>query len=171
MTHKQLLVRRATVALSALWLLSPPGFSKAAFAAQPAAARQSVSFEWQLPQELVNPVRAQLGAAVERVTTVPDGSNDRAAPLLAIIVGATALTLLAEAIVSNYRDIRYGGIIVEDSGKHLSIRTDARLPARVIIIKDKRGVAVGELSGQPSAREVVENLSKLGPGKPGASVK
>jgi hypothetical protein len=172
LTRKRLLVRRATIALSALLLFQSAGFSKAARrAGSTTAAPQSVAFEWQLPQEFADPVRAQLGRAVERMTTAPDGSNDRAAPLLAIIVGAAALTVIADAIMSNYRDIRYGGLIVEDSGKHLSIRTDARLPARVIIIKDKRGVAVRELSGQASAKELVESLSKLDAVKPGATAK
>jgi hypothetical protein len=170
--RRRIVLIDAAVALSGTLLAPALGFCQVGRKGTDSAdAGQSISFEWELPEDFAKPVRARLGAAVERTTTAPASSSDRSAPVIVIIVGAAALTSLAQVIISSYRDVRYGGVIIEDRGESISIKTDPRLSSRVIIVKDKRGVTVHEMSGSPNAKDVLEGLSKLDAARSGSAGK
>jgi hypothetical protein len=156
--------RRTTLAAIAVFF-SPRIFPSTAvaqvFSAAPAQPSQAqVEYEWEMPRRYGASAAKHLGVGPESIRRSPNDDDSRGGPLLVIIVGVIALVWLAEAILRLRREIRYGGIIVEDRGSRLRIRNDPRLPGRVIIIKDKNGVTVKELSGSVTTGELINALPR-----------
>lgn len=156
--------RRTTlVAIAALF--APRIFPSAAVAqvAAPVPAQSGqaqVEYEWEMPRRYGSAAAKHLRVGPESIRRSPNDDDSRGGPLLVIIAGVIALVWLAEAILRLRREIRYGGIIVEDRGTRLRIRNDPRLPGRVIIIKDKNGVTVKELSGGVTTGELINALPR-----------
>lgn len=163
--------RMALVALAGL--VSLRGLSSAALAQSFAPAPRpsgdlDVDFSWEMPKRYGSRAAELLGVGPEHIQRSPNDEGNRGGPLLVIIFGVIALVYLAEAIIRIRRELRYGGIIVQDNGRRLSIRNDPRLPGNVIIVKDKNGVSVRELRGNITARELISALPRNA-GKAGGS--
>jgi hypothetical protein len=131
------------------------GFGRTVLAAE---QDQSVQFSWELPNSDAKPLARRLGISDKNISPAPGTETDRGVPIVVIIVGIVALVVLVKEIIAIYRDLKYGGLVIEDRGKRLVIRNDPRLPGRVIVVKDKRGVAIHELKGDISASELLKAL-------------
>ena len=132
----------------------------AAARATGASARMStpIKFSWELSRSFAKPVSERLGLSDKNITAAPNSETDRGLPIIVIIIGVVALIALVKEIINVYRDLKYGGLIVQDKGGELVIKNDPRLPGHVIIVKDRRGVTIHELSGELTTGDVLKAL-------------
>lgn len=144
-------------------LISSRAFPSAAFAqATTPSAEAEVDFVWEMPQRYGRRAAEHLGWRPETVRRSPNDEGSRGGPLLVVIAGVIALVWLAQAIIRLRREIRYGGIIVQDNGRRLSIRNDPRLPGNLIVIRDRNGVTIRELGGNVTTDELIRFLPRNG---------
>jgi hypothetical protein len=142
-------------------------FAQAPVAGERDPSQDMVSIEWELPRSYADRTAGYLGVGRDRISPAPGADADRGGPVILIIVAIVLLVTLARSIVSAYRDFRYGGIIVEDTGRGLRIRHDRRIPGHVIIIKDRNGVTIRELrGGDVTVRNLVPLLARSSAARP-----
>ena len=146
--------------LGLIWIAPRSGALAAqhVLANEPDLSENIVSFEWEIPQRYANRAARYLEVGEDRIVPAPDAEPVRGGPVVVLILAAVAVIMLARAIISIYRDVRYGGMIVQDVGGRLYIRHDRRLPGRVIIIKDRNGITVRELRGDVNPGDIVRAL-------------
>jgi hypothetical protein len=65
--------------------------------------------------------------------------KDRALPIILIIVGAIALTQLLKMIQELYRQIYYGGVLIDNRTQPPTISSDLRIPANMVFVIDPSG--------------------------------
>jgi hypothetical protein len=94
------------------------------------------------------------------LTIVPSDDLDLKAPPLVILAGIALLPSIANALIVAYRNLLYGGIIVEMEGDHLVIRTDRRLPYGTLIVRDGE-VSVYRVDELPDSAELMAGISEL----------
>lgn len=104
-----------------------------------------IDFQWELPRRYAGRAAQYLGVDRSHIFAAPETDATRGGPVIVIIIAALLLVALARALVAFYRDVRYGGLIVQDTERGFSIRYDRRIPDHVIIIRDRNGVTVHEL--------------------------
>ena len=123
-------------------------------------ARQ-IPFEWRvdIPNENYGRIKNTLNfSGEERPLSDP---SDRAAPLVVVLAGTALLPDLANPLLSVYRDVRYGGIVIEDHDGHLDIRNDPRIRGGVIIFRNKDGVTVHEITQSSTSSDLISSLKDL----------
>lgn len=119
-----------------------------------------IRIEWELPRRNAARTAEYLGVGSDHIVPAPGSPVGRGGPLIVIIVAAVLLVVLARALVAAYRDFRYGGLIIQDTDRGLSVRSDRRIPGHVIIIKDRNGVTIRELRGdEVNVRDLVPLLA------------
>lgn len=120
----------------------------------------AVQFEWEMPRRHAGRAAEYLGVSPDHIRPSPNADAGRGGPILVIIIAAVLLITLARSIVAVYRDIRYGGLIIQDTDRGLLIRHDRRIPGHVVIIRDRNGVTIRELrGGEVNVRDLVPILS------------
>ena len=96
-------------------------------------------------------VRAIIPPIAQRNLTIePDQSEaaqdlarrsppQRAVPVIFIIIGAMALTELAEMINEMLRQIYYGGVVIDMRSQTPSVTSDPKVPANMVFVIDTEG--------------------------------
>jgi hypothetical protein len=96
-------------------------------------------------------VRAVIPPIAQRNLTIePDQSEaaqdlarrsppQRAVPVIFIIIGAMALTELAEMISEMLRQIYYGGVVIDLRSQPPSVTSDPKIPANMVFVIDTEG--------------------------------
>ena len=120
-------------------------------------ADATVQIEWELPRRYAAGVASQLGVPRSQIRPSPHSDASRGGGVLVIIVATVLAIALARTIVSIYRDLRYGGLIIQDTPRGLYVRHDRRLPGNIVIIRDRNGTTVRVL------RDSEVNLRDLAP--------
>ena len=64
---------------------------------------------------------------------------ERAVPIIFLIIGAMALTELAEMINEMLRQIYYGGVVIDMRIKPPSVTSDPKVPANMVFVIDAEG--------------------------------
>ena len=64
---------------------------------------------------------------------------ERAVPIIFLIIGAMALTELAEMINEMLRQIYYGGVVIDMRTKPPSVISDPKVPANMVFVIDTEG--------------------------------
>jgi hypothetical protein len=98
-------------------------------------------------------------------TLAPDlssGTDTRGLPIIYILVGIITISNLADALLTLYQRGRGGGIVVQDSEKGLIIKRDDALPSDVMLIKNKNGIQVREISKIQNSTAIVDALKVVG---------
>lgn len=116
-----------------------------------ARAADEVEVTWRVPAPRLQEAMAAVGVPPERVK--PDAAtveDTRGLPLLYIVAGAFALPVLAQGLVSVYKDLtRSGATVIDVSGAKVDITHDLKSPADVVIVKDRDG-KVTVIPGRPA---------------------
>lgn len=105
-----------------------------------ARAADEVEVTWRVPAPRLQEAMAAVGVPPERVK--PDAAtveDTRGLPLLYIVAGAFALPVLAQGLVSVYKDFAYGMTVVDASGKAVQITHDPKGSADVLIVRHRDG--------------------------------
>lgn len=142
-----------------LWLMG----SFAALSTRPVRAAESdksVTVDWVMPREQVELVNGVLKLGGEQIRGVPGSAEDtKGLPLLYVILGAVVVVALAEAILSIYRDAKYGGVSVDASSGKFVVQSNLAIPPGTVLIKDRDGqVRVHELPPKGALLKLTELL-------------
>lgn len=116
-----------------------------------APSRQSVSIQKQLNFD---------GSVTADSSTQVDG---RSPALIYILAGIVSVDMLIKTLLSAYKDIRYGGIIVRrgDNGG-LLIANDKKLPGGTILVdQGAQGVQLLNAKSQPGSAELLQAVTPL----------
>jgi hypothetical protein len=96
-------------------------------------------------------VRAVIPPIAQRDLTIePDQSEtaqdlarrsppERAVPIIFIIIGAMALTELAEMINEMLRQVYYGGVVIDMRTQPPGVTSDPKVPANMVFVIDAEG--------------------------------
>ena len=123
----------------------------------------AVHVRWRVPQAHVDSVREQLrfrGDLAGDQTSV----DSRGIPFFYILAGAVLVPYLADALIAVYRDVRYGGLLVQARGGEIVIENDLRLPGGTLLVKSADGIEVYQ-SARADPGKLIEALGGL-TGKP-----
>lgn len=126
--HRRLMIGGMAAGLTSLVL--PLGLSWG----QEETEIDQVQIRWRVPREEVEDLRERLAFEGE---TIPDETTidgTRGLPAIYILVGAVALALLSSSLVDGYRDVKYGGIIIDARGEELLIKSEVSFPSDKIVI-------------------------------------
>jgi hypothetical protein len=91
-----------------------------------------VQIEWRVPTPQLAAVEERLDFTGDRI---PERTPDRSPPLFIILAGLVSLPSLAEAIALVYRELIYGGVIIDACGEKLEIHNDHALPGEVVLVR------------------------------------
>lgn len=140
---------RRTVLSSVAVLL--PGVVQAAEKQQ----QGKIEVHWELP---VSRKREAERIYVPGLTVTERGKGERVAPIV-VIAGFAALAYIVRAALDLYRDVKYGGVVLSVKDDRLHIDNDVRLPAGLVVVRNKDNVQVLSTARQNEA----EVLAKLAP--------
>ena len=95
----------------------------------------------------------------DRATQV-DG---RSPALIYILAGIVSVDILIRTLLSVYKDVRYGGIIIRrGDGGRLVIANDKKLPGGTILVdQGSQGIQVLNARSQPGSDELLQAVTPL----------
>jgi hypothetical protein len=99
-------------------------------------------------------------------SVTPDSATQvdgRSPALIYIIAGIVSVDILIKTLLTAYKDIRYGGIIIRrgEDGK-LLIGNDKKLPGGTILVdQGGQGIKVLNTRSQPSSGELLQAVTPL----------
>lgn len=123
---------------------------------------QTALIEWSVPAEMSVDIQESLGfkgLVYPRETT----NDDRSPAVVYILIGAVALSSLADTLLRFYKDWRYGGMIVSrDTRGRLVVSNAPGLDSSIVILDRTKDVQVIFRSqNRPEPKEIIEALSSL----------
>jgi len=123
---------------------------------------QPALIEWSVPAEKSVDIQESLGFKGLVIPREP--TNDvRSAAVVYILIGAVALSSLADTLLKFYKDWKYGGIIVSrDTSGRLIVSNAPGLDSSIVILDRTKDVQVIFRSqNRPEPKEIVEALKSL----------
>jgi hypothetical protein len=94
--------------------------------------RQS-KIEWRMPTPQLATVNEHLQFSGKQ--TFEQDPNHLGTPLFVVLAGLAYLPSIVESVVSVYRQVVYGGVIIDVCGDKLEIRNDRAIPGEVIVVR------------------------------------
>ncbi len=149
-------------ALTASLLLQGLTAARAQSAAGP-AAETTVDILWRAPSRQSVGIQKELNfegsVTADRATQV-DG---RSPALIYILAGIVSVDVLIRTLLSVYKDVRYGGIIIRrGEGGKLLIANDRKLPGGTILVdQGNQGIQVLNARSQPGSDELLQAVTPL----------
>jgi len=118
--------------------------------------------EWSVPAEMSVEIQESLGfkgLALPRDAT----SDSRSPAVVYILIGAVALSSLADTLLKIYKDWKYGGIIVSrDARGRLVISNSPGLDSSIVILdRAKDAQIIFRSQNRPDPKEIINALSAL----------
>lgn len=86
-----------------------------------------------------------------------EGEDVRGAPLV-VLVGLAVLPSLVDNIITFYRDLTQGGVIIDATGEELEIVSDTSIPYGTILIRDDDGVEVQNFRSTPKPADLSDAI-------------
>lgn len=125
-----------------------------------------VDIRWRIPAEQVSEIQKILQASPENFSADTDSYlDDKALPLVYILISTTVAVEVARAILAIYKDARFGGVVVSSIENKLVIENNPALPGGTIIIKDKNGSIVAHKNEQNTTLDnLITSLIGIYPG-------
>ena len=123
---------------------------------------QTALIEWSVPAEMSVDIQESLG--FKGLVFPLETTNDVRSPAVVyILIGAVALSSLADTLLRFYKDWRHGGIIVSrDSRGRLVVSNAPGLDSSIVILDRTKDVQVIFRSqNRPESKEIIEALSSL----------
>lgn len=129
--------------------------------ARAADAAGPVNVKWSIPEPRLAAAREATHVADEHISADESSVEpDKGLPLLYIAAAVLGLPVLAQGLVSVYKDWAYGSTVIDASGKTITITHDPKGSADVLVVKDKDGkVTVQEGRKSFDATKWLEILS------------
>jgi hypothetical protein len=116
--------------------------------------------EWKIPAAGFAAAESYLGKPNSMQADPTSPKDTRGAPILLVITMVALLPQLANALISVYRNYRYGGVIISEDHGELKITTDPRIPPNNVIVTGKSQVSVLQLDDH-SAEKLQSALTSL----------
>jgi hypothetical protein len=118
---------------------------------------------WRIPQGQLKRVQDRLRDFDGEITGDPLVPEDaRGLPVIYLLVGTTFVSYLADALMAVYRDIKYGGLIIQAKPNgEFDIQNDRRLAGSTIIVKTPDGVEFYRTRSAQTSTELIDVLTKL----------
>ena len=156
---KALIKRRKFLGSFVLAMVSHPLLSKLALAKEDS----SLMIRWYVPHEQSVEIQKSLEFKGKAIPDESSKEDARSPALIYILIGATALVILAETLLKVYKDWKYGGIIIsKDKKGQLLIKNNLSLESGTIIIDQGKDVKViFKEKDQPQAKDLIDALSGL----------
>lgn len=125
----------------------------------------SVNILWRAPARQSLAIQQGLRFMGTVTADTSTQSDSRSPAEVFVLAGAVNLDLLAKALLSNYREDRYGGLLVRSTGNGgLLISNDPALAAGTILFdQGAKGKTMVNALGQPRAEQLVELLRPMLP--------
>jgi hypothetical protein len=108
-------------------------------------AEQIADIIWNVPRSQVQNLRDALNFQGQ-ITPKSNPALERGLPVLFVFAGAVAISTLARALVTVYKDMRYGGIVVTARDGKLNIANDDRLDSGTIVVYNNQNIKVYQLN-------------------------
>ena len=125
-----------------------------------------VQIEWYVPDDEIEEVGKVAPPGIEHKRAV--GSTETRGPAAAVLVGAVAIAVLAEAIVKVHVKLRYGGVLILEKDARVIIVHDRTLDNGKVEVKDRNGTTIRSMSRtRVDAAELVKAIESFGAGKKG----
>jgi hypothetical protein len=102
-------------------------------AGQGALADESqVQVEWTVPTPQLADVQERLALPAQ---PVPSKDGTRGPPLFYLLAGAAALPSVVDAIISVYREVVYGGVVIDACNNRMEIHNDRSIPGKIMVVR------------------------------------
>ena len=96
------------------------------------ADEPQVQVEWTVPAPQLADVQERLALPAQ---PVPSKDDTRGPPLFYLLAGAAALPSVVDAIISLYREVIYGGVVIDACNDRLEIHNDRSIPGKVMVVR------------------------------------
>jgi hypothetical protein len=96
------------------------------------ADEPQVQIEWRVPTPQLTDVQKRL---VLPAQPAPSEDNSRGPPLFYLLAGGAALPSVVDAIISLYREVVYGGVVIDACTNRLEIHNDHSIPGKVMVVR------------------------------------
>jgi hypothetical protein len=129
----------------------------------PGQQDQRVQIDWRMPTPLHAAVSERLDFSGN--TTFEQDPNHRGTPLFVVLAGLAYLPSVVEAVVSVYRQVVYGGLIINVCGEKLEIHNDRAIPGGEVIVVRCGHVEVyrsTDVQGADLQKALATTLQKVG---------
>jgi hypothetical protein len=125
-------------------------------AGQSALADESqVQVEWTVPAPQLADVQERLALPAQ---PVPSKDDTRGPPLFYLLAGAAALPSIVDAIISAYREVVYGGLVVDACNDRLEIHNDRSIPGKVMVVHCAEKLVL-YTAANPQSSDLIKVLS------------
>jgi hypothetical protein len=96
------------------------------------ADESQVQVEWTIPAPQLADVQERLALPAQ-----PLASNDgtRGPPLFYLLAGAATLPSVVDAIIVVYREVVYGGVVIDACNDRIEIHNDRSIPGKVMVVR------------------------------------
>jgi len=134
-----------------------------ALRADPMSGR-TVDILWRAPGRQSIAIQKELafdGSVTPEGTSQPDV---RSPALIYVLVGIVSIDLLVKTLMSAYKEVRYGGIVVRRGADgRLQIQNDKRLAGGTILVDQGKAkeVRIFRASDKPGSGELLEAITPL----------
>jgi hypothetical protein len=118
---------------------------------------ENVAVVWELTETEAEQIASKLEFDGE-IKPV-DGEEVRGAPLV-VLIGIAVLPSLVDSLITFYRDMTQGGVIIDASGEQIEIVTDKALPYGTILVRDGEGVEVQNFRSTPKPADLSSAIAE-----------
>ena len=127
---------------------------------QCALAADAVPLRWITTHDVAQRLIPELDFETGPTLTPVPSDLDLKAPPLVMLAGVALLPAVANALVAAYRNLVYGGLVIEVKDGELLIRSDRRLPYGTVVITDD-SVTVHRIDELPDSSALVGPLTEV----------
>lgn len=120
------------------------------------ADESQVQIKWTIPAPQLTDVQERLALPAQPVAS-KDGT--RGPPLFYLLAGAATLPSVVDAIISVYREVIYGGVVIDACNDRMEIHNDRSIPGKVMVVRcaDKVVVYASADVKSPDLTKVLSN--------------
>ncbi|MFK7880157.1 hypothetical protein [Roseobacter sp.] len=116
-----------------------------------AQEKENISVLWEMTETDAERVASKLD--FEGEIQPVEGEAVRGAPLV-VLVGVAVLPSLVDAVITFYRDLTQGGVIIDASGEQIAIETSTGLPYGTILVRDANGIEIQNFRSTPKPADL-----------------
>jgi len=120
------------------------------------ADEPQVQVEWRVPTPQLTDVQERLALPAQ---PLPSEDNSRGPPLFYLLAGAAALPSVVDAIILLYREVVYGGVVIDACNDRLEIHNDRAIPGKVMVVRCAEKLTPLYIADQVQPADLIKVLS------------
>ena len=120
------------------------------------ADEAQVQVEWTVPAPQLADMQERLALPVQ---PIPSKDGTRGPPLFYLLAGAAALPSVVDAIISLYREVFYGGVVIDACNDRMEIHNDRSIPGKVMVVHCAEKVSPLYFAADVQSAELIKVLS------------